>query len=112
MRAGRAIGLTAEMRYEIPLALCTLFGMVSYGRNSATRAGTIAVSDPERRGATLAVQAFIGFSGGILDPFAVGMALDAAGGVGVAEAWPTALFAMAAGLVMSVFSLLALRRRG
>ena len=109
MRAGRAIGLTAEMRYEIPLALCTLFGMVSYGRNSATTAGTIAVSDPERRGATLAVQAFIGFSGGILDPFAVGMALDA---VGVAEAWPTALFAMAAGLVMSVFSLLALRRRG
>ena len=107
-----AIGFTAELRYEIPLALCILFGMVSYGRNSATTAGTIAVSDPERRGATLAVQAFIGFSGGILGPFAVGMALDAAGGVGVAEAWTAALLAMAAGPVMSMYFLLALRRRG
>ena len=104
-----AIGLTAEMRYEIPLVLCILFGMVSYGRNSATSAGTIAAADPSRRGATLAVQAFVGFSGGVLGPVAFGVALDAAGGTGFAGAWTVALFAMALGPVLSMVSLIAMR---
>ena len=104
-----AIGLTAEMRYEIPLVLCILFGMVSYGRNSATSAGTIAAANPARRGATLAVQAFVGFSGGVLGPVAFGVALDAAGGTGLAGAWTVALFAMALGPVLSMVSLIAMR---
>ena len=101
-----AIGLTIGMRYEIPLALCILFGMVSYGRNAATVAGTIALADPARRGATLAVQAFVGFLGGVIGPFAFGLALDAGGGALVAEAWSGALLVMALGPVISIASLL------
>ena len=100
---------SGEMRYEIPLVLCILFGMVSYGRNSATSAGTIAAADPSRRGATLAVQAFVGFSGGVLGPVAFGIALDAAGGTGLAGAWTVALFVMALGPVLSVLSLTVMR---
>lgn len=107
-----AIGLTAEMRYEIPLVLCILFGMVSYGRNSATSAGTIAAADPSRRGATLAVQAFIGFSGGVLGPLAFGIALDAAGGTGLGGAWTAALAVMALGPVLSILSLTVMRGKG
>lgn len=101
-----AIGLTVDSGYALSLALCIAFGVFSYGRSSATTAGTIAVSDPKRRGATLAVQAFIGFSGGILGPLAYGIALDAAGGSGTAAAWAIATFVMAVGPALTVLAFL------
>ena len=85
--------------------------MFSYGRSSATTAGTISVADPARRGSALAVQAFIGFSGGILGPLAYGIALDAAGGSGTAAAWGIAMFVMAIGPVITILALLALPKR-
>jgi len=106
-----ATGLTVNSGYELSLALCILFGLFSYGRNSATTAGTISVADPARRGSALAVQAFIGFSGGILGPLAYGVALDAAGGSGTAAAWGIAMGVMAIGPVVSVLALLAMPRR-
>ena len=106
-----AIGLAVDLPWQVPFVLCLLFGMVSYGRNAATTAGTISVADPARRGATLAVQAFVGFSGGVLGPLAFGIALDAAGGASVSGAWTTALCVMAAGPVLSLVSLLFLVNR-
>ena len=101
-----AIGFTASDSYALSLALCIAFGMFSYGRSSSTTAGTISVSDPKRRGSTLAVQAFIGFSGGILGPLAYGVGLDAAGGSGTAAAWGIAMFVMAVGPVVTFLALL------
>lgn len=106
-----AIALTAGISYELSLALCVLFGMVSYGRNSSTTAGTISVAKPGRRGATLAVQAFVGFSGGILGPIAVGAALDAGGGSASLSGWSVALCMMAFGPLVSIASLALLPRR-
>lgn len=103
-----AIGLTVDTGYELSLILCILFGMFSYGRSSSTTAGTVSVADPKRRGSALAVQAFIGFSGGILGPLAYGIALDAAGGSGTAAAWGIAMFVMAIGPVVTVLALLAM----
>ena len=103
-----AIGLTMNLRYEIPLILCVLFGAVSYGRNAATVAGTIALANPARRGVTLAVQAFIGFSGGVLGPLAFGFALDGFDSVPVG--WLAALSVMAIGPLLSILFLAALRR--
>ncbi len=105
-----AIGLTVEARPGIPVALCLLFGMLSYGRGSATSAGTIVAAEPSRRGATLAVQASVGFSGGVFGPLACGLALDAAGGTGAAGAWTAALAVMGAGAALSAASLLLLGR--
>lgn len=105
------IAVAIGARYEMLLAMCLLFGMVSYGRGSATVAGVISAADPSRRGATLAVQAFIGFSGGIFGPYAFGVALDAAGGTGEAGAWTAALAVMAFGSLLSLSSLAVLLRR-
>lgn len=106
-----AIGLTVEGGYTLSLVLCIAFGMFSYGRSSSTTAGTVAVADPKRRGSALAVQAFIGFSGGILGPLAYGIALDAAGGSGTAAAWAIAMFVMAVGPVLTVLALFCLPRK-
>ena len=101
-----AIGGTVGKSYELTLALCIAFGIFSYGRSSSTTAGTLAVSDPKRRGSTLAVQAFVGFSGGILGPLAYGIALDAAGGSGTAVAWGIATLVMAVGPLLTIFALM------
>ena len=106
-----AIGLTVGEGYELSLALCIVFGMFSYGRSPTTTAGTISVADPSRRGSALAVQAFIGFSGGILGPLAYGVALDAAGGSGTAAAWAIAMCVMAIGPVLTVLALATMPRR-
>lgn len=105
------IGAVGTASYELSIALCILFGIVSYGRTSSTTAGTIAAADPRRRGLALAVQAFVGFSGGILGPLAMGIALDATGGGGVAAAWTTALVVMAVGPVVSFAALAFVGRR-
>jgi MFS family permease len=106
-----AIGATVNAAYEIPLILCIIFGMTSYGRTSATTAGTLSVADPKRRGGALAVQSFIQFSGGILGPVAYGIALDAAGGSGTAAAWGIAMFVMAIGPVVTVLALLSMPKK-
>jgi len=103
-----SIGFTVDAAYEIPLVLSILFGMFSYGRTAATTAGTIAVADPKRRGGALAIQSFVGFSGGILGPLAFGIALDAAGGSGTAAAWVIAMMVMAVGPVITILALLAM----
>jgi len=103
-----SIGFTVDAAYEIPLVLSILFGMFSYGRTAATTAGTVAVADPKRRGGALAIQSFVGFSGGILGPLAFGIALDAAGGSGTAAAWVIAMMVMAVGPVITILALLAM----
>ena len=103
-----SIGFTVDAAYEIPLVLSILFGMFSYGRTAATTAGTLAVADPKRRGGALAIQSFVGFSGGILGPLAFGIALDAAGGSGTAAAWVIAMTVMAVGPVITILALLAM----
>lgn len=103
-----SIGATLDTAYEIPLILSILFGMFSYGRSAATTAGTVAVADPARRGGALAIQSFVGFSGGILGPLAFGIALDAAGGSGTAAAWAIAMMVMAVGPVITILALLAM----
>ncbi len=105
-----AAGLTVGISYELTLVLCVLFGMTSYGRNAATAAGTIAVADPARRGAALAVQAFIGFSGGILGPLAFGAVLDLTGGTADIAAWGAAVCVMAVGPLLSLVSLVLMPR--
>ena len=100
------MGFSTNFAYEYVLLICVLFGMTSYGRSAAITAGAIAVAPAERRGAALAVQAFIGFSGGILGPLAFGVALDLAGGNTVQTAWIAAVCVMAVGPVLTVIALM------
>jgi MFS family permease len=60
-------------------------------------AGLVAASEPERRGAFLAVQALSGFGASAVTPLLFGLVLDLAGGSGRETAW-LAAFAMQAAL--------------
>ena len=100
-----SVGLSVNISYEFALIVCVLFGMFSYGRSAATTAGTIAAADPKRRGGALAVQAFVGFSGGVLGPLAFGIALDLCGGSGLETAWIVAMCVMAVGPVMTFLAM-------
>ena len=105
-----AIGYVIGSGYELSLLLCILFGITSYGRSAATTAGTVAVSDPKKRGGALAMQAFIGFSGGILGPLAFGIGLDFAGGNKVETAWITAMCVMAIGPFITLLSMFGIKK--
>jgi MFS family permease len=59
-------------------------------------AGLVAASEPERRGAFLAVQALSGFGASAVTPMLFGLVLDLAGGVGQEAAWIAAFAVQAA----------------
>jgi MFS family permease len=55
------------------------------------------MSDPERRGAALAVYALAGFTTGFLGPAAVGLSLDWFGGIDSHLGWTAAFLTMSVG---------------
>lgn len=103
---GGMTGFAASLSYLLAVALSLLYGVLLTADSAALTAGTVAAAAPGRRGATLAVHAFLGFSGGALAPIAVGFALDAAGAGGLG--WGVAFLVAAAG---SAFTFCALARR-
>lgn len=84
-----AVGAAASW----PLALLVLllaYQAVVMADSAALTAGLVAVSDPARRGAVMAVYSMAGFGAGFLSPLVAGVVLDAAGGSGSALAWALA----------------------
>jgi MFS family permease len=94
---GTVVGLSAGWPLWAVFALVILFGMTCYGDTGAVTAGTVALAEPHLRGATMAVHAAVGFLGGVAGPLAVGVTLDAAGGIGSATGWFWAFLVMAGG---------------
>jgi predicted MFS family arabinose efflux permease len=65
--------------------------------SGALTSAALAASDRDAQGATLAVHSLLGFLGGAIGPAAVGVVLQAAGGMRSARAWWIACAVMAAG---------------
>lgn len=99
-----------NLDYEIIIAVALALGATSYGRNAATTGGMLESAPPELRGLTMAFHSFIGFSGGILGPLAIGIALDMSGGIEDAAAWGWAFTAVAIGPVATFLGLAMLAR--
>jgi MFS family permease len=78
------------------LPLLVLAQIASLADASALAAGAVAAADPARRGAALALFAFVGYTAAFIGPVAVGFALDAFGG-GHAIGWSAAFVTMALG---------------
>jgi MFS family permease len=95
--AGVTLGLAGGWPLWTVVALAVLFGMTCYGDTGSVTAGTVALADPQLRGATMAVHASVGFLGGVAGPLAVGVTLDLAGGIASPQAWGWAFAVMAAG---------------
>jgi hypothetical protein len=78
--------------------------------SGALTSGMTMAADPNYRGATMAVHSTIGFSLSALGAWALGLALDAAGGPSSASAWTAAFTVLAAGILLGPLALYWSRR--
>lgn len=80
---GFAAGLPSSVVFVV---MCVHYGLM-LGDSAALTAGTIGSVQSGRRGATLAVYSFIGFSAALIAPLVFGVVLDLAGGNRSTLAW-------------------------
>lgn len=81
------VGFTASWPWLIVFALMCVHYACMLGDSAALTAGVIAATAPERRGATMAVYSFSGFTAAFLAPLVFGVVLDLAGGNQSRIAW-------------------------
>lgn len=100
MTASASAGLllaAAAAWSPIAAALAAIFCVAAATADAGTiNAGLVAASEPERRGAFLAVQALSGFGAAAVTPMLFGFVLDIAGGSGSEVAWVAAFAVQAA----------------
>ena len=107
-----AIALFLDAPYQAIVALAFVFAAMSYGRNAANTGGAVAAAEPHLRGRTLALNAAVSFSGGLIGPSAAGVALDLGGGVSSPFAWQVCMVTIALGPVVSLLAVYLLVQRG
>src|SRR4029450_12525572 len=73
--------------------------------SGALTSGMTMAADPENRGATMAIHSTVGFSLSALGAWALGVALDAAGGPASASAWTAAFAVLALGILLGPLAL-------
>ena len=94
---GAVYGFLAGQPLVWVVVIGGLYSVIIMSDSAAFTAGTVKMARPGERGATLAVHAVCGFSGGFLGPLLVGTVLDVAGGQGSYMAWGLAGLTMGAG---------------
>jgi cyanate permease len=73
--------------------------------SGALTSGMSMTANPDYRGATMAMHSTVGFGLSALGSWAVGLALDVAGGPQSATAWLTAFAVLAAGILFGPLAL-------
>jgi len=92
-----ALAATVGSGIAVVLALLILLQITSFADVGALSTGAVALSDPTRRGAALAVYAFAGFTTGFIGPVTIGFAIDWFGGPESTSGWTAAFLVMAIG---------------
>ena len=87
------------------LPLLLVYAVTVPADSGALTSGMTMAADPEYRGATMAMHSTVGFSLSALGAWAVGVALDAAGGPASATAWTAAFAVLAAGILLGPLAL-------
>lgn len=105
-----AIGFGAALPYPVLSLLCLLYVVLVQGDSAALHNGAVQSAEPERRGATMAVQSLVGFTSAFLGPLAVGVVLDATGGGASVGSWVGAFAAMGLGVLLGPLVLVRLAR--
>jgi MFS family permease len=101
-----AVGAAASWPLAL-LALLVIYQAVVMADSATLTAGLMAVADPARRGAVMAVYSVAGFGAGFLSPLVAGVVLDAGGGSGSALGWMLAIGSLG---VWCLLAPLAIRR--
>ena len=93
------IGFTAKLPYPALSILCVIYTMFVTADSGAIHTGAVLNAEPERRGATMAIQSLLGFASASVSPLVVGVVLDATGGGQSVVSWGAAFITM--GLVVA-----------
>ena len=83
MAMSATLGFSSALGYGAVVAMVLIYNGLIYADSSSLTAGTVGSADPERRGATLAVHAMLGYGGGFVGPVVMGVLLDGLGGESV-----------------------------
>jgi MFS family permease len=87
-------GFTAALPYPVVAFLCVLYTMFVTADSGAIHTGAVLSAEPERRGATMAIQSLLGFAIASVAPLVIGVVLDATGSGGSVNSWGAAFIAM------------------
>jgi cyanate permease len=90
--------------------LLLIYAITVPADSGALTSGMSMAADPAFRGATMAMHSTVGFSLSALGAWAMGMALDTAGGPQHSAAWMAAFFVLAAGVLLGPLALYWSRR--
>jgi len=81
------VGFSATLPYEMVVLLCFLYTIFFQGDSAAIHAGVITGAEPQRRGATMALQSLGGFAAASLGSVVAGFLLDITGGGTSSLSW-------------------------
>jgi predicted MFS family arabinose efflux permease len=99
------IGLLADKSPWLLLPLMLIYAITVPADSGALTSGMSMAAEPNYRGATMAMHSTVGFSLSALGAWAVGIALDAAGGPQSSAAWMAAFSVLAAGILLGPLAL-------
>jgi predicted MFS family arabinose efflux permease len=94
------IGIFADRSAWLLLPLMLLYALTVPADSGALTSGMTMAASPSYRGATMATHSTVGFSLSALGAWAVGVALDAAGGPLSPSGWMAAFSVLAAGILL------------
>jgi len=100
-----SIGLAAGGSPVLLLGLVLLYALTVPADSGSLTAGMSASAQPQFRGATLAMHSCVGFALSAVAGWAVGVALDAAGGNESPQAWLAGFAVMAVGILLGPLAL-------
>jgi predicted MFS family arabinose efflux permease len=104
------IGVFADKSPWLLLPLVLIYAITVPADSGALTSGMSMAADPNYRGATMAMHSTVGFSLSALGAWAMGVALDAAGGPQSSAAWMAAFSVLAAGILLGPLALYWSRR--
>lgn len=107
-----SIGWTAGVSPWLTLALLSVYAFTVPADSGALTSGMSAAAESRYRGATLALHSTLGFGLSAVGGWAVGVAIDAAGGPASHAGWAAAFMVMAAGILLGPLALWWSRRGG
>jgi len=81
------IGFSAALPYNLVVCLCILYTLFFQGDSAAIHAGVITSAEPQRRGATMALQSLGGFAAASIGSVIAGLVLDLTGGGKSSLSW-------------------------
>ena len=105
------LGFIAGAPLWLLAAVLLVYAMLIMADSGALTAGAVIAATPERRGATMALHALLGFGSGFLSPLAFGVVLDLAGGAEAGLAWGLAFALLGLGVLAGPVILALLGRR-